>query len=295
MKTTMRARPSHRALALACVSALWALGAGCENSVEPDLTPGELIRLLVETGGDESILFSPAILADQTGTDAFSRTIESASRRFDSTLGFFDDTLDFPSSRPAWEGFVRDVLSGTLTFQVGSTTVTRAYASLLFDGKARFTETQLGSENPWQIWRMQYRHAEQPTGDGSPMIVAMTLSHNGVSHVVTNSDLKRIFRDSVMTIPHGVLSDLTITVTCNTKDDSLFVTYPVMAGVYETVAMRHTSSDSLRHSATVQVRSTRRYELLAVQAFKRRAFTDSTYVQASASAVRSAILRFYSP
>jgi hypothetical protein len=98
-----------------------------------------------------------------------------------------------------------------------------------------------------------------------------------------------IFRDSVLTLPRYTTSNVDVWVVSSRTNDTFFVTYPVVGG-YETTAMVH--ADSITHTASVPVHSSRRYELLAVQGFKREAFTDTTYAEATATAIRSAILAF---
>ena len=44
--------------------------------------------------------------------------------------------------------------------------------------------------------------------------------------------------------------------------------------------------------STVSVQSGRRFELLAVQGFKRRAFTDTLYNEATSTAIQTAIIAF---
>ena len=64
-----------------------------------------------------------------------------------------------------------------------------------------------------------------------------------------------------------------------------------MISGYQTDVMTHLPG-SLNHTATVSVHSGRRYELVAVQGFKRRAFTDTTYTEVTASRIQTAIVAF---
>jgi len=269
---------------------------GCEGTVEPDLTNGEQIRLLLDTGTDESILFSSQILSDQTGTLAFARTVDSVRRGFIISRGssfFYEDSSELQGTVLAFEARVLDTLFGTVTYRIFGTNQSYAYSKLQYGGTVKLLRIGATSthSNPWWLWRMQYRHAEQGAGDGSPTIDVMTISSGGITKSIATSQSVRVFKDSVLTIAPGTLTDVTIDVTVKTANDSFFVTYPV-AGGYETTVMAH---DSIYHTATVQVSSTRRYELLTVQGFKSDAFTQPGFPEATATALRSAAMRFTAP
>jgi hypothetical protein len=269
---------------------------GCEGTVEPDLTNGEQIRQLLDTGTDESILFSSQIFSDQTGTLAYTRTVDSVKRGFIISRGssfFYDDSVETQGTRLAFEARILDTLFGTVSYNVGGSIESHPYSKLAYGGTAKFLQNGSTSTHPnaWYLWRMQYRHAEQGAGDGSPSIDVMTISSGGITRSIATTQQVRVFRDSVLTLAPGTLTDVTIDVTVKTTNDSFFVTYPV-AGGYETAVMAH---DSIYHTATVQVSSTRRYELLAVQGFKSDAFTQPGFAEATAVALRSAAMRFSAP
>jgi hypothetical protein len=265
---------------------------GCDTSVQPDLTDGEQIRLLLDTGLDEAILFSSALLSDQTGTTAYSRTIDSVKRGFVNPR-FYDDNVELQSQVLAFEASILDTLFGTVSYRVGGGVETYPYTLLAYGGNAKFLKIGSTSTHPsaWYVWRMQYRHAEKGAGDGSPSIQTATVSSGGVTRPIATPINVRLFRDSVLTVPPATLTDVDVTVVVDTPDDSFFVTYPV-AGGYETRALAH---DSLTHTATVQVSSGNRFELLAVQGFKREAFTQPAYPEAAATAIRAAAIRFAAP
>ena len=273
----------------------WALGlctlllAGCSTTVEPELTDGEQIRLLLDTGTDEAILFSAQILSDQTGTVAFSRTVDSVKRGF-VNFRFYDDDVELQSPVLAFEARILDTLFGTVTYKIGGITETHPFSRLAYGGNAKLLKIGSTSTHPspWYIWRMQYRHAEQGAGDGSPSIGVMTITSGGITEQIATPQNVRLFRDTVLTLMPGVLTDVTVEVTVDTPNDSFFVTYPV-AGGFETAVMAH---DSIYHSATVQVSSTRRFELLTVQGFKSQAFLQSGFPEATAVAIRSASMAF---
>lgn len=263
--------------------------AGCDTSVEPDLTDGELIRQQLEIGTDESILFSAAILSDQTGTIAYARTVDSIRRGF-VNFRFYDDSVELQGTVLAFEARILDTLFGSVTYRIGGTTETHPYSKLAYGGNAKLLKIGSSSThpNPWHIWRMQYRRAEQGAGDGSPAISIMTITSGGITKQVATPENVQMRRDDVLTLPLGTPTSVDIDVTVGTPNDSFFVTYPV-AGGYETVTMAH---DSIYHSATVQVSSTRRFELLTVQGFKSEAFTQPGFPEATAIAIRSAVMAF---
>lgn len=266
-----------------------ALLAGCSATVEPDLTDGEQIRNQLEQGTDEAILFSAQLLTDQTGTAAFSRTVDSVRRGF-VNFRFYDDTVELQSPVLAFEARILDTLFGTVTYRIGGTTESHPYSRLAYGGNAKLLKIGSTSthSSPWYIWRMQYRHAEQGAGDGSPSIGTMTVTSGGTTEQIATPENVQMRRDEVLTLPLGTLTDVDVAVTVDTPNDSFFVTYPV-AGGYETVAMVH---DSIHHTATVQVSSTRRFELLAVQGFKSDAFLVPGFPEATATAIRSAVMAF---
>lgn len=294
MTTTKRHPLGTRVARLLAAAVLWT-AAGCDNSVEPDLTDGEQIRLLLDTGLDEAILFSPAILSDQTGTTDYARTIDSVKRGFVMYLDppFYYDTIEGQGSqRLAFEARIVDTLFGKVSYRVDGAVESYPYTLLACGGNAKILKIGATSTHPsaWYIWRMQYRRAEKGSGDGSPAIQTMTVASGGIAKSIATPAMVRMFRDSVLTVPAGTLTDVDVTVVVGTPNDSFFVTYPV-AGGYETTAMAH---DSLTHTATVQVSSNRRFELLAVQGFKREAFTQPGYAEAAATAIRVAAIRFFS-
>ena len=268
--------------------ALWALVAGCDTSVEPIPTPLELVSLTLSGGADESILFSSGILYDQRGTDQFVRAVDSIHRGLENPRFWLNDQ-DFPSARWTFEGNVVDTAFGTLTFKIGGTTHSVPYLALRYGGFAQLVELV---KNQWDIWRMKHRGADRPNQQGEPRFISMSVSDGSRTYDVikgTRRETVRIFKDSVLTLPVGSQSSVTVTVQTGSIDDSLFVTYPTAAGC-QTDVMNHT--DSVTHTASVTVESGRRFELLAVQAFKRRAFTYPTYAEAAASVVQTAILAF---
>jgi hypothetical protein len=260
-----------------------------DKSVEPELTDGELIRQVLVDGSDESILFATSVLADQSGTQAFGRTVTRVGRGFKAPR-FYDDTVDDPGSL-AFEATIQDTIFGELSFRVGATTVTRPYTALAFGGNAKLMKNAsvFSTGSPWRIWRMQYRHAEHASGNGSPAITAMTVASASAQKPVATPVNVLIFRDSLLTLPRYSTSNVDVRVVSTRTNDTFFVTYPVIGG-YETEAMAR--ADSVTYTASVQVHSSRRYELLAVQGFKREAFTDTMYVEPTATAIRSAILAF---
>ncbi len=271
--------------------ALWALVAGCDTSVEPELTAGEIIRLTREQGGDESILYSSAIVYNQTGTDQFTRSPDSIHRGFE-RMRFWENDQDFPTPRTTFEADVVDTAFGTLTFKVGATTRSVPFVSLNYGG---FTQMFENGPGQWEILRVRYRDARRPNRLGDPTIISMSVTSNSQTYnIVESGNTVRVLvrKSSVLTLPVGVASDVTVVVKTRSIDDSLFVTYPTAAG-YQTDVMNH--ADSVTHTASVTVESGRRFELLAVQAFKRQAFTDPTYAEAAASAVQTAILAFRLP
>jgi len=285
-------RHAHSILALLVVMPLVA---ACENTVEPRPTSGELIREILVTGGDESILFSTAILRDQTGTTAYARTIDSQHRGFVNPR-FYEETTEDPGAL-AFEAEIYDTLWGTLTFNVQnlfgpSTIVTRPYVKAAYGGLAKLLDNSCFTcANPWRIWRMRYRKADQPNGSGDPKITSMTVARDTTYRVV-GSPFVRINRDSVITVKLDSLVNINVRVESDAPDDTFFITYPVASGTYQTVAMAHNVVDSLGHTATVGVRSLNRYELVAVQGFKRQALQDTLYNQAAASAIQTAIVAF---
>jgi len=272
---------------LACVLLL----AGCEASVDPELTDGELIRQQLDTGTDEAILFSAQILSDQTGTIQYARTVASIRRGF-VNFRFYEDSVELQSPVLAFEARILDTLFGSVTYRISGVDETYAFARLAYGGNAKLLKIGSSSThpNPWHIWRMQYRHAEQGGGDGSPSIGIMTISSGGITEQIATPENVQMRRDDVLTLPMGTPTNVDVDVTVGTPNDSFFVTYPV-AGGYETAVMVH---DSIHHTATVAVSSTRRFELLTVQGFKREAFTQPGFAEATAIAIRSAVIRFFS-
>jgi len=275
--------------ALAFLAILW-VTASCENAVEPKLTAGELIREVLVNGNDESILFSPAVLINQTGTSVFARTIDSLHRGFVNRR-FYDETVEVPQAL-AFEADIMDTIWGTLTFRVDGTVVTRRYNKLAYGGNAKLLDNACFTcSNPWRIWRMRQRKADQPNGLGDPTIVTMTVTNAAGPYPAAPSPQVRINRDSVVTVALDSVVNLSVRVETDAPDDTFFITYPV-AGTYNTVAMSHNPVDSLGHTAVVGVRSSRRFELLAVQGFKRQALRDTLYNQAASSAIQTAIIAF---
>jgi hypothetical protein len=281
------ARRVPRALALV---AMLLLTASCENAVDPKPTSGELIRDVLVNGADESILFSSAVLANQTGTSAYARTIDSLHRGFVNRR-FYDETVEVPQAL-AFESDVIDTIWGKLTFSVQGTVVTRSYNKLAYGGNAKLLDNACFTcSNPWRIWRMRQRKADQPNGQGDPTIVTMNVTGPAGTYPAAPSPQVRINRDSVVTVALDSVVNLSVRVETDAPDDTFFITYPV-AGTYNTVAMSHNPVDSLGHTAVVGVRSSRRFELLAVQGFKRQALQDSLYNQAASSAIQTAIIAF---
>ena len=152
--------------------ALWALVAGCDTSVEPELTAGEIIRLTLEVGGDESILYSNAIVYNQTGTDQFTRSPDSIHRGFERSR-FWENDQDFPSPRTTFEADVVDTAFGTLTFKVGATTRSVPFVALNYGGFTQMVELAPGD---WEILRVRYREARRPNQQGDPRIMSSTAS-----------------------------------------------------------------------------------------------------------------------
>lgn len=271
--------------------AVWAaLCAGCEQAVEPKPTSGELIRDVLVNGADESILFSSEVLRHQEGTQAYARTIDSVHRGF-VNYRFYTETVEV-SGALAFEADILDTLWGTLTFNIGGTIVNKPYVKASYGGNAKLLDNACFTcSNPWRIWKMRYRKADQPNGSGEPKITYMTVTNTAGTYTVVASPQVRINRDSVVTVKLDSLVHLTVRVETNSPDDSFFITYPV-AGVYQTEPMGHDLVDSLGHDAVVGVRSLRRFELIAVQGFKRQALQDTLYNQAGASAIQTAIVAF---
>lgn len=266
------------------------LAAGCQNAVEPQPTSGELIRDILVTGGDESILFSSAILSNQSGTNAYARTIDSIHRGFVNRY-FYADTVE-ASPALAFEADILDTLWGRLSFNVEGTVVVRPYVRPAYGGNAKLLDNACFTcANPWRIWRMRYRKADQPNGSGDPKVTSMTVTNSAGAYQVVPSPKVLIFRDSVVTVTLDSLVNLSVRVESDAPDDTFFITYPV-SGAYFTQAMAHNAFDSLGHTAVVGVRSGRRYELLAVQGFKRQALRDTLYNQAASSAIQTAIVAF---
>lgn len=273
---------------LALIVALTAQG--CNPVIQPKLSPGELVRLQIETGADESILFSTAILFDQTGTDQFNRTVERSVRLYTDKVGtlgngFYTESNEpeLQSPRDAFEARIVDSLWGKITYKIGSNHVTRSYGPLLYRGKARLLK--IGS---WRLWRLEHRGGFRPSGDGSPDPQSIVVQSDNVSQEVTTSNLFRARWDSLITLTTGATSSLTVTVITDTPDDTFFVTYPV-AGGYQTTVMSH---DSVRHVATVAVSSLRRFELLAIQGFKSEAFKNPLYQDSLATTIQTAMIAF---
>jgi hypothetical protein len=270
-----------------------AMLAGCQSkTTEPVPGPLELILRKLDSGIDESILFSSEILADQTGTDVFARTIDGVGRGLVNGASFIPTDV---TGRLAYRADVRDTLFGTLTFKVGTTFITRAYAALALGSISEFyDQTCFSCANGWGVWRMQQREARNSNGQAEPAITNMrvreTLDALNANQPAPPTYV-RIFRDSVLTVLPNTPVSVDITVTTNSPDDTFFVTYPVVSG-YMTQAMTHSPADSLNHRATVSVQSGRRYELLAVQGFKRRALTDTLYNEATSTAIQTAIIAF---
>ena len=263
---------------------------GCEQTVEPKPTQGELIRDVLVTGADESILFSSEILRHQEGTLAYVRTIDSVRRGF-VNYRFYTEVIEV-SGALAFEADILDTLWGTLTFNVGGTIVSKPYVKASYGGNAKLLDNACFTcTNPWRIWKMRYRKADQPNGSGEPKVTLMTVTNTDGTYPVVASPQVRINRDSVVTVKLDSVVHLTVRVETNSPDDTFFITYPV-AGVYQTEPMAHDLVDSLGHDAVVGVRSLRRYELIAVQGFKRQALQDTLYNQAGASAIQTAIVAF---
>ena len=243
----------------------------------------------MNTGLDEAILFSSAVLADQTGTAAFSRTITNVHRDLINGADFVPADV---TGRLAYRVDVRDNLTGVLTFKVGATIVTRPYTGLAYGGVSHFyNETCFSCDNQWGIWRMFQRQADKANGQGQPKITGMWVRAAVPSYQAAPSQNVRIFRDSVLTVALNTPVSVDVTVTTSSPDDSFFVTYPMASG-YMTQAMTHSPADSLNHRATVSVQSGRRFELLAVQGFKRQTFTDTLYNEATSTAIQTAIIAF---
>jgi hypothetical protein len=271
-----------------CASAFWL--AGCENNVQPEPTSGELIREILVTGADESILFSSQVLRDQTGTVSYARTIDSIHRGF-VNYRFYAETVEDPGAL-AFEADILDTLWGTVTLNVNGTYVSHPYVKAAYGGNAKLLDNYcITCENPWRIWRMRYRKADQPNGAGEPKITSMSVTNSAGGYAIVASPQVRIFRDSVATVPLDSVTSLTVRVVTDAPDDTFFITYP-LAGGYQTVAMSHNLVDSLGHNAVVGVSSLRRFELLAVQGFKRQALQDTLYNQAASSAMQTAIIAF---
>lgn len=252
---------------------------------------GELIRELLVTDNDASTAFSLDWLVNQTGTDAFVRTIDSIHRGFKNQK-HYTDTKETQGDKEAFSATVVDTIWGTLSYRVGTSMVNYRYSRLLYQGFARFL--RLGSTtahpNPWWLWRMEQRYGSQ-LGVISPFIEKASVSAAGDTRNLLPRDSVRLFRDSVLTLPPNTLTDVTIQLQTIAADDSFFVTYP-RDGVYYTEAMAH---DSVSHTATVQVRSSARFEVLGIQGFKRKPFTMGGVSGASAAALQSILIRFYAP
>lgn len=288
---THRPIPRGLAHALTLVPALCLMALlGCEQAVQPEPTQGELIRDILVTGADESILFSADVLRNQVGTVAYSRTIDSLRRGF-VNLRFYAETVEV-SAALAFEADVIDTLWGTLTFNINGTIVSKPFVKAAYGGNAKLLDNACFTcANPWRIWKMRYRKADQPNGSGEPKITLMTVTNSAGSYPIVASPQVRINRDSVVTVKLDSIVHLTVRVETNAPDDTFFITYPVSGG-YQTEAMSHNLVDSLGHNAVVGVRSLRRYELLAVQGFKRQSLQDTLYNQASNSAMQTAIIAF---
>lgn len=268
---------------------------GCEQTVEPAPTSGELIREVLVTGNDESILFSPDVLRDQTGIVAYARTIDSVRRGF-VNYRFYNETVEVTSAL-AFEADILDTLWGTLTFNINdgitNTFVHRPYVKAAYGSNAKLLDNACFTcTNPWRIWKMRYRKADQPNGSAEPKITLMTVTNSAGTYPIVASPQVRINRDSVVTVKLDSVVNLTVRVESSSPDDTFFITYPVSSGGYQTQVMSHNLIDSLGHNAVVGVRSLRRYELLAVQGFKRQSLQDTLYNQAAASAIQTAIIAF---
>lgn len=272
---------------LALVVALHA--PGCSPIVDAPLSEAEIIRQQIENGGDESILFSSAVLFDQSGTNQFSRSLDSLKREYVNLAGalangFYEDNVETPSTRQAFEADIVDRLWGTITYRIGLNNVTRPYSSLSHGGRAKFLK--IGPN--WELWRLEHRRGFKRAGDGSPHPQSIVVESNSASQTVNINVMVREFRDSLITLTTGTIANLTVTVISNSPNDTFFVTYPVIGG-YQTTVMSH---DSLTHVATVGVSSLRRYELLAIQGFKSEAFKDSTYSESLATTIQTAMIAF---
>jgi len=262
---------------------------GCSPIVEPPISESEIIRQQIESGGDESILFSSAVLFDQSGTNQFSRSLDSLRREFVNLAGpvangFYEDNVETQSTRPAFESDIVDRLWGTITYRIGANNVTRPFSSLSHAGRAKFLK--IGPD--WELWRLEHRKGFKRAGDGSPNPQSIVVKSNSDSQTVNFNVLFREFRDSLITLNTSTTANLTVTVITNSPDDTFFVTYPVIGG-YQTTVMSH---DSLTHVATVGVSSLRRYELLAIQGFKSEAFRDSLYSESLATTIQTAMIAF---
>lgn len=270
-----------------------ALASGCAETPEEKKSEGELLRELLQTGLDESIIYSTSILFNQSGAD-FTRTVDSIKRAFVNPLFRTEEEEAGAIGDLACRAGVYDTLFGTITYMVGITPQTFAYSKLTFGGGAKFIKIGTGSghDNPWWLWRMQYRRGTQAVAE-SPRITTMTLSKSGSpTYSISTVDTVRVNRDSVLTFD-STEGTLDIALASQKADDSFFVTYPGVAGL-ETIAMLHdrTTADSLKHTAQVQVQSNRRYELLCVQGFKARFFEQTGLVGGQASTIHTAVLAF---
>jgi hypothetical protein len=287
--------PEGRTQTGACVRVLGAvvciwLAAGCEQSVEPQPTSGELIREVLVTGADESILFSTAVLTHQDGTTAFARTVDSLHRGFVNRR--FDPNTAEATNATSFEADIVDTLWGSLTLNVDGKIRTFPYNKLAYGDYAMLLNNACFTcSNPWRIWRMRQRKAQLPNGSGEPSITSMTVTNSFAAYQVAPSEQVRINRDSVVTVKVDSTVHLSVRVVSNSPDDTFFVTYPYSGG-YLTMPMTHNAVDSLGHTADVGVRSGRRFELLAVQGFKRQALRDTLYTQSASSAIQTAIIAF---
>jgi hypothetical protein len=208
--------------------------------VEPEPTSGELIREVLVTGADESILFSPDVLRSQNGTLAYARTIDSVRRGFE-RYRFYPDTVEV-SAALAFEADIMDTLWGTLTFNINNTIVSRPYVKASFGGNAKLLDNACFTcSNPWRIWKMRYRKADQPNGSGEPRITLMTVTNTAGGYPVVASPQVRINRDSVVTVkpiwvPHSA---------CGDPARRYLLHHLPRGGVYQTKPMDHDLIDSL--------------------------------------------------
>ena len=175
--TISRHRPHTYALVVTALAALMATG--CQNAVEPELTAGEKIRQILVQGGDESILFSTASVADQTGTDVFDRTIDRVGRGF-VNIRWPIGTDEVPDAQ-TFVAELYDTVFGTLTVKVtdpfGTTFVTRPYQLLAYGGLITMHDYRCFTcSNEWQIYKMVHRNALQTSSKNEPKIVTMALS-----------------------------------------------------------------------------------------------------------------------